>query len=165
MGIPIVELEDVDELDVAIDGADEVTPQLDLIKGLGGALLREKMVAQAAKTFVVIADASKRVDVLGTRAPLPVEVVQFAHRGHERFFRSLGAEPALRMRKDGAPYVTDNGNYIYDCKFARIEDPAALAARLVIRAGIVETGLFIRMASVALIADDDQVTTLRTSKR
>jgi ribose 5-phosphate isomerase A len=163
LAIPLIELNEVAELDVAVDGADEIGPNLDLIKGMGGALLREKMIAQAARQFIVIADASKRVDILGSRSALPVEVVPFAHRAHERFLRALGALPALRTTSAG-PYVTDNGNFIYDCKFERIADPPALAATLAARAGVVETGLFISMANVALIADDVQVTTLLASR-
>jgi ribose 5-phosphate isomerase A len=162
LGIPIVELEEVDKLDVAIDGADEITPSLDLIKGLGGALLREKMVVQAAKRFIVIADASKRVEALGTKAALPVEVVQFAHRVHERFFRTLGCVPTLRMNPDGQPFMTDNANLIYDCKFSRIDDPKTLAAKLADRAGVVESGLFLGIASAALIADEKQVATIQS---
>src|SRR5437764_1093830 len=101
LGIPLVTLAECPTLDVTVDGADEVGPSLDLIKGLGGALLREKMVAQAAKRFVVIADSSKRVDALGTKAPVPVEVVQFAHAAHQRFFRSIGGVPTLRRKSDG----------------------------------------------------------------
>jgi ribose 5-phosphate isomerase A len=164
LAIPIIGLDEVDELDVAVDGADEVGPNLDLIKGMGGALLREKMVAQAARQFIVIADASKRVDVLGTRSALPVEVVPFAHRAHEPFLQSLGASPALRTTPAAKPYVTDNGNFIYDCHFRRIADPSALAAALAARAGVVETGLFIGIASLALIGDNTRVTTLRASR-
>ena len=116
------------------------------------------MVAQAAKRFVVIADSSKRVDALGTKAPVPVEVVQFAHAAHQRFFRSIGGVPTLRRKSDGQPLVTDNGNFIYDCKFNRIDDPQSLEAKLAERAGVVETGLFLGMASVALIADNSGVT-------
>jgi ribose 5-phosphate isomerase A len=161
LGIPIMSLDEAPELDVAIDGADEVAPNLDLIKGMGGALLREKMVAQAARRFVVIADASKRVAALGTRCAVPVEVVPFASRVHEKFFRSLGAKPTLREKPDRQPYVTDNGNYIYDCKFDSINDPKELAAELANRAGIVETGLFLGMASVALVAEAEGVMTLQ----
>ena len=156
LGIPTISLAQA-KPDVTIDGADEVAPNLDLIKGLGGALLREKLVAQNSKLLVIIADASKAVPKLGTKSPLPVEVTQFAHEVHPEFFRSLGAVPALRKTPDGAPYVTDNGNYIYDCRFDGIDDPATLDAQLQIRAGVVDTGLFVGMASVALIADDDKV--------
>src|SRR4051794_17809872 len=117
LGIPVTTLAESPRLDVAVDGADEVDPKLDLTKGLGGALLREKIIAQAADTFVVIADSSKDVPRLATKAPLPVEVVPFAHEAQVPFFRSLGCEPILRRSADGKVYVTDNANYIYDCRF------------------------------------------------
>jgi len=155
LGIPLTSLAHAHP-DVTIDGADEIDPHLDLIKGLGGALLREKVVAQNSKLHVIIADTSKTVPKLGTKAPLPVEVAQFAHEVHAEFFRSLGSTPALRKTPDGAPYVTDNGNYIYDCKFASgIDDPAALDAMLQIRAGVLDTGLFVGIAGAALIANED----------
>ena len=157
LGIPLCQLRDVPYLDVAVDGADEVDPNLNLIKGLGGALLREKIVAQAAKKFVVIADSSKKVQALGTKAPLPVEVTQFAHDAQIRFFRALGCEPVLRKTPDGQPFITDNGNVIYDCRFPKITDPAALELKLLKHAGIVDTGLFIGIASVVLIAGETGV--------
>ena len=160
LGIPLITLAE-GKPDVTIDGADEVAPNLDLIKGLGGALLREMVVAQNSGRLIIIADAGKAVPKLGTKSPLPVEVAQFAHDAHVEFFRSLGATPALRKTPDGTTYVTDNGNYIYDCRFASIEDAAALDARLHSRAGVVETGLFVGIAAVALIADDDGVRELR----
>ena len=154
--IPLTTLADSPRPDVTIDGADEVAPNLDLIKGLGGALLREKIVAQNSKKLVIIADASKVVTKLGTKAMLPVEVAPFAHETHESFLRSLGATPALRRTGD-APYLTDNGNYIYDCRFNGIDDAPALDLALRRRAGVVETGLFVGMASVALIAGEEKV--------
>jgi ribose 5-phosphate isomerase A len=163
-GIPVVSLTQAGELDVDVDGCDEVTPTLDLIKGLGGALLREKMIVQHAKRFVVIADASKTVERLGTKAPLPVEVVTFEHEATARFLKSLGSTPELRTKADGSPFVTDNGNYIYHCRFAHgIDDPAALDAALHARAGVVDTGLFLGVADVALVADDAGVRTMRAS--
>lgn len=153
LGIPLTTLRVSPVLDVAVDGADEVAPGLRLIKGLGGALLREKIVAQAAKRFVVIADGGKVVEKLGTKAPLPVEVTPFEHEAHVGFFRSLGAEPVLRLAAGGQAYVTDNGNLIYDLRFAGgIEDAEALELALLRRAGVVDTGLFLRHAGVALIA-------------
>ncbi len=158
LGIPLTTLSDVPYLDVAVDGADEVDPSLRLIKGLGGALLREKIVAQAARRFVVIADAGKRVARLGTRSPLPVEVTAFEHASHTGFFRSLGADPVLRSGPDGKPYITDNGNVIYDCRFpSGIDDPAALEIALLKHAGVVDTGLFLDIASIVLIATDTGV--------
>ena len=165
LGIPVIDLADVDEpLDVTVDGADEVAPNLDLIKGLGGALLREKIVAQNSRSLVIIADASKRVTRLGTRSPVPVEVAQFAHVVTARFLASLGCKPRLRM-KDDAPLVTDNANFIYDCHFPLgISDAAALQNSLRSHAGVIESGLFLHVAQIALIADDSgHVETLRRS--
>jgi len=153
LGIPLVTLGDCPELSLAIDGADEVSPRLDLIKGLGGALLREKLVALAAKRFIVVVDDSKLVRRLGTRVPVPVEVIPFGWTTLVPFFEHLGAVPILRRTPDGAPCVTDNGNYLVDCRFARgIPDPAALARALAKRTGIVEDGLFLRIARVAVVA-------------
>ncbi len=156
LGIPLITLAQA-KPDVTIDGADEIDPQLNLIKGLGGALLREKIVAQNSGTLIIIADAGKSVSKLGTKSPLPVEVARFAHEAHVDFFRELGATPTLRKTPDGAAYVTDNGNHIYDCTFSGIEDPAAMNAKLHGRAGVVETGLFVGIAAVALVADETGV--------
>ena len=161
LSIPLVSLAQVDQIDVDVDGADEIDPKLDLIKGLGGALLREKIIAQNSRRMVVIADASKRVDVLGSRAPLPVEVVQFEHDAQARFLRTLGCTPTLRTGADGKPFVTDNGNVLYDCRFARIQDAEGLEAALQQRAGIVESGLFLDIADTAIIADADGVKVLK----
>ena len=157
LGIPLLTLAQCPRLEVTVDGADEVDPELNLIKGLGGALLREKIVAQNSATLVIIADATKAVTKLGTRSGLPVEVAPFAYETHEAFFRTLGAAPTLRRTADGAVFVTDNGNHIYDCKFDGIDDPAGLEAALRRRAGVIESGLFIGMAAVALIADEQGV--------
>jgi ribose 5-phosphate isomerase A len=159
LGIPLTTLDEQPRLALCIDGADEVGPRLDLIKGLGGALLREKLVARAARRFIVIADASKRVRKLGTRAPVPVEVVPFGWTTHDAFFRKLGAEPVLRRAPGGEPLVTDGGHYIVDCRFANgIKDPRALARALAARPGIVEDGLFLGMAHAACIATPRGVT-------
>lgn len=156
LDIPLVSLVEAPHPDVTIDGADEIDPNLDLIKGLGGALLREKIVAQNSSKLVIIADAGKVVERLGTRAMLPIEVVQFSHEAHVPFIRRLGGEPALRRAKDGSPFVTDNGNYIYDCRFeGGILEPHKVEQALRTRAGIVESGLFLKMAAVAVIADAD----------
>jgi ribose 5-phosphate isomerase A len=153
LGIPLTTLDDHPHLALAIDGADEVGPHLDLIKGLGGALLREKLVARAAKRFIVIVDASKRVRRLGTRAPLPVEVVPFGWSTHLPFLERLGARPALRRTVDGSPFLTDGGHYVVDCSFpSGIRDPRAVARALAARPGIVEDGLFLRMAHEAFVA-------------
>jgi len=154
--IPIVALADAAP-DVTVDGADEVDPHLDLIKGLGGALLREKMVAQASKKLVIIADASKAVARLGTKSPLPVEVVQFSHEVHVPLLRSLGGAPTLRITSAGRPYVTDNGNFIYDVKFDGIDRPSEILKSLRAQAGIVDCGLFLGLASLVLIADEQRV--------
>ena len=159
LGIPLTTLGKNPMIDVTVDGADEVTPNLDLIKGLGGALIREKIVAQNSKKLIIIADTSKRVDQLGTQAALPVEVVPFSHEVHESFFRSLGGEPKLRKHA-GMVFNTDNGNLIYDVKFPPVQDAAALELKLLQRAGIVGCGLFLQMASTVLIGDADAVTRL-----
>lgn len=157
LGIPVVPLSEHPELDIAIDGADEVDPSLDLIKGLGGALLREKMIAQAARRFVVIADATKCVKRLGTRSPVPVEVVPFEHQIHETFFTQLGGHPLLRKTETRDPLITDNGNLIYDLHFPDgIDSPAELESKLKSRAGIVETGLFLGICDAVVIADDNE---------
>jgi ribose 5-phosphate isomerase A len=161
LGIPLTHFGESPAIDVTVDGADEVGPGLNLIKGLGGALLREKIVAQYSRRLVIIADESKKVIYLGRRCPLPVEVTQFAHEASERFLRSLGSVPALRMGENDAPFVTDNGNFIYDCRFPRIEDPRSLQEKLAHQAGIVETGLFLDMADVILLAGIDSMETLK----
>jgi ribose 5-phosphate isomerase A len=153
LGVPLTTLDEHPRRALALDGADEIGPRLDLIKGLGGAFLREKLVALAARRFVVIADASKRVRKLGTRAPVPVEVVPFGWMTHLPFFESLGSTAALRRTADGEPFVTDEGHYIVDCRFARgIPDARAVARALARRPGVVEHGLFLGMARIALVA-------------
>jgi ribose 5-phosphate isomerase A len=153
LGIPLLTLDAVSSLDLAIDGADEFDPSLDLIKGLGGALLWEKIVAAAARRFIVVVDESKRVPRLGTRAPVPVEVVPFGWRTLLEPFRRLGAEPVLRSGVDGAPFVTDGGHYIIDCSFADgLADAVAMEAALRRHPGVVETGLFLGMASAVIVA-------------
>jgi ribose 5-phosphate isomerase A len=143
LGIPLTTLEDQPKLDVAIDGADEVDKAGNMIKGAGGALLWEKIVARAAKRLVIVVDKSKMVERLGTKYALPVEVVAFGWGTHVEPIRALGAEPVLRM-KAGNPYRTDEGHYLLDCKFADgIADAAALQDKLLARAGVVDTGLFL----------------------
>lgn len=152
-GIPLVSLADHPHLDLTVDGADEVSPALDLIKGMGGALLREKMVAQASERFVIIADAGKSVDRLGTLSPLPVEVVDWGWSGHVTFLEGVGAEVITRRLDDGPPFKSDNGNIILDCRFPYgIDDPAHLEESLRNRAGVVVTGLFLGMATDAIMA-------------
>ncbi len=155
LGIPLVDLSAETRIDLAIDGADEIEHgSLALIKGLGGALLREKIVAGVAARFVVIADDSKAVDQLGRIAPVPVEVVSFGHEVTARRLAELGGQPALRHDASGAPFVTDGGNILYDCAgFAPISDAEGLAEQLDATIGVIEHGLFIGMAAEAYIAD------------
>lgn len=157
-GIPLTSLDEQPHLDLMIDGADEIDARLDLIKGLGGALLWEKIVATASDRMIVVADASKRVAHLGESAPLPVEVVPFGWRTHVPFLESLGARPTLRTREDGEPFVTDGGHIILHCRFEGcIPDPYAVNTALSERAGIVDTGLFLGFATTAVIAGADEV--------
>jgi ribose 5-phosphate isomerase A len=159
LGIPVRTLAELPELDVGIDGADEVDPRLRLIKGLGGAFLREKVVAAAASRFVVVADESKLVERLGDHAPLPVEVVQFAAAGCDRLLRQRGWEPELRMA-GGDPYVTDEGNHVFDCRRADWDDPEALEAGICAVPGVVAHGLFLDFARAAYVATSDGVRVL-----
>ena len=152
LGIPLTTLDAHPVVDLTIDGADEVDPQLNLIKGGGGALLREKIVAQASRREIIAVDESKLSPALGTRWPLPVEVVSFGWRSQALFLESLGAEITLRRNDDGPPYRTDQGNLIVDCDFGPIFRPAELAARLGGRAGIGEHGLFLGLATDVIVA-------------
>jgi ribose 5-phosphate isomerase A len=152
-GIPLTSLAEHPRLDLTVDGADEVSPELDLIKGMGGALLREKMLAQAAARFLIIADEAKSVSRLGTRSALPVEVVDWGSAAHITFLRDWGADASVWELPDGRPYKTDNGNLILVCRFAGgIDDPRALHEALKARAGVIETGLFLGMADEAVFA-------------
>lgn len=148
--IPLVTFADVRELDLTIDGADEISPRLDLIKGGGGALLREKLVAAASKRLIVVADESKLVPALGS-FPLPVEVVPFGWEITARRVENLNLKQSLRM-SDGKPFLTDNGNYILDCDCGKIENPAQFHRELKLLTGVVETGLFVGMADAAVVA-------------
>lgn len=156
LGIEVIDFRTVTAIDVAIDGADEVGPELALIKGGGGALLREKIVASAAKQFVIVADASKVVARLG-KFPLPVEVIQLAEPLVRSKLEALGLRPSRRKHKDGSDYVTDEGNFILDCACGEIADPARIAAEIRAIVGVVEHGLFLHMATRALIADSSGV--------
>jgi len=160
LGIPLITFEDAAEIDVTIDGTDEFDPQLRLIKGGGGALLREKIVASASRQVVIIADASKQVPMLG-RFPLPVEVVPFAQPLVARRIAALGAAVEIRRASSGSPFLTDSGNHILDCKFGTINDPSALAHVLDGIPGLVEHGLFINLASVVLVARGSEVEEIR----
>lgn len=160
VGIPLTSLDECQEIAVTVDGADEVDPQLRLIKGGGGALLREKIVASATKQMVVVADASKRVERLG-KFPLPVEVIKFAQTLVAKRISTWGAEVSLRTNPDGSAFVTDENNHILDCRFGEIQDPDALARQLSEMPGVVEHGLFIGIASVALFARGSEIMELR----
>ena len=162
VGVPLTTLDEHPEIDITLDGADEIDPHLNLIKGGGGALLREKVVASASKKMVVISDSSKLVPVLG-KFPLPVEVISFARAVVEKKIAGLGASVKWRTRADGSLYLTDNGNPILDCSFGKIEDPVALARVLSDTAGVVEHGLFIGLASVALVGKGSNAVELSPS--
>jgi ribose 5-phosphate isomerase A len=159
LGIPLATLDECPSLDLAIDGADEVAPGLALIKGLGGAHLREKVVACASARFVIVADDSKLVSRLGERAPLPVEVTGFARAVCQRLLREQDWTPVLRMR-DGEPWITDEGNLILDCRRERWNDPPALQRKLADMPGVVEHGLFLGLAAAAYVASADGVRVL-----
>jgi ribose 5-phosphate isomerase A len=164
LGIPLTTLADHPRLDLAVDGADEVDPVLNLIKGLGRALLREKIVEIHADHFLVIVDESKLVTRLG-RGPLPVEIVPFNAGAHLRWLNTLGCQAEQWLEADGSPVVTDNGNFLALCRFPDgIDDPYALACILTARPGIVEHGLFLDMASAAIVAGTNGIRVLeRTS--
>ncbi len=152
LGIPLTTLDDHPRIDLTIDGADEVDPNLDLIKGGGGALLREKIVAQASQREIIVVDESKLSAALGTHWPVPVEVVPFGWRLQRNYLESLGARPVLRQTGDGVPFETDQGNLILDCAFGPIPRPAELAGQMNQRAGVVEHGLFIGLAADVIVA-------------
>lgn len=160
LGIPLTTLERHPVVDLTIDGADEVDPALNLIKGGGGALLREKIVAQASRREIIVVDESKLSPLLGTRWVVPVEVLPFGWRAQAMYLESLGAAVTLRRLPDGSAFTTDQCNYILDSNFGTIPDPVALAARLDARAGIVGHGLFIGIASEVIVAGRDGLRTL-----
>ncbi len=159
-GIPLVELEAGTRLDLTIDGADAVAAgSLDLVKGLGGALLREKMVAQASDRLLIVVDASKLVDQLGMNGPIPVEITPFGWKATSGRVAALGLRPVLRQGPSG-PFHTDGGNLILDCETAPVDDPAALDRALQAIVGVVETGLFIGRTTAVYVADPAGVRTL-----
>ncbi len=153
-GIPLLTLDEVDSIDVAIDGADEIDHHFYAIKGGGGALLREKIIAKASNKFIVVADSKKVVQKLGS-FPLPVEVVPFGVRKTESYIQRFGCQTVLRMKGD-TPYVTDNGNYIIDCTFDVIADPKQLEKDLNNITGVVENGLFIDMVKDVITINEDK---------
>jgi ribose 5-phosphate isomerase A len=156
LGIPLTTLDECQEIAVTVDGADEVDPQLRLIKGGGGAMLREKIVASATQQLVIVADATKRVPILG-KFPLPVEVIKFAQALVGKRIAALGAEVRLRRAVNGSPYLTDENNHILDCRFGQIPDADGLARRLSEMPGVVEHGLFIGMASTVIFASGSDI--------
>jgi ribose 5-phosphate isomerase A len=165
LGIPLTTLDCTPQLDVVIDGADEIDPDLNLIKGLGGAHLREKVVACAGRLMVVVADETKLVARLGDRVPLPVEVVEFALAVCDRKLRERGWRPALRMAAAGGPFVTDEGNAILDCRRDDWSDPAALALHVREVPGVVEHGFFLGMAGAAVVGTGAGVRVLERGPR
>ena len=150
--IPLVGFDEKQQIDLTIDGADEVDPDLNLIKGGGGALLREKVVAQASRQNIIIVDDSKLSSRLGTTWALPIEVIEFACSSEASFLKSLGATVSIRTRADGSNFITDQNNLILDADFGQISDSAKLALQLNERAGIVEHGLFLNLASDVIVA-------------
>ncbi|HMB08496.1 MAG TPA: ribose-5-phosphate isomerase RpiA [Isosphaeraceae bacterium] len=164
-GISLRDVDELDTLEINLDGADEIDFQFRMIKGRGGALLREKIVASAARRRVTIVTAEKRVGRLGSRMPLPVEVSGFGVRHTERAIRALGAETEVRRNPDGSSYVTDGGNLIIDCRFASIDDPAALEQRLRRVAGVFETGLFLGLCDLLIVGHAEQTELIENPSR
>lgn len=161
LGITLTDFAQHPEIDLTFDGADEALPgRLDLIKGLGGALLREKIVAAASRRLLIMVDDLKLVRVIGEKAPVPVEVVAFGWQATERALVQIGAETTLRLNANGAPFVTDGGNLILDCRFGPIADAAALEAKLSGLVGVVESGLFTGLADQVIVAAPDGVKVL-----
>ena len=165
LNIPLCSLDDQPDIDVTIDGADEVDPDLNLIKGGGGALLREKVVAQASRQNVIIVDDSKLSARLGTKWALPVEVIPFAAKTEASFLESLGASVSIRSQGDGSNFKTDQNNLILDADFGPISDLAKLAAQLNGRAGIVEHGLFLELASDLIVAESNGIRHLKRNEK
>jgi ribose 5-phosphate isomerase A len=163
LGIPLTRLDDVLAVDLTIDGADEVDPQLNLIKGGGGALLREKMVAQASRRVMIIVDEGKLAPALGTNWAVPIEVVEFGWGATERWLAAHGARVTRRLTADGGPFRTDQGHFILDCSFGLITDPTELGRKLADRAGIVEHGLFVGLATDLVVAGSDGIRHLRNA--
>lgn len=165
LNIELITFNELDRsLDIAFDGADEVASDLSLTKGLGGALLRERVVAYEAEKFVVLVTPEKIVDKLGSRTHIPIEVIPFASPASLRHLAELGGKPVIRKRDGGGPFVTDNQNWIADVTFAPIDDPAALDAKIRKIPGVVDTGFFIGMADVVLVGDPGEVRELKPGR-
>lgn len=165
-GIPLEDLDEHEQVDITLDGADEVDPQLQLIKGRGGALLREKIVAAASRQFVILVDETKLVDRLGHKVPVPVEVVPFARRVVERLLRDLGGACSLRREPGtGQPFVTDSYHWILDCDFDGVPDPALLESQINDLPGVVENGLFIDLTDVVVIGGANGVETRKRAAK
>lgn len=163
--IPLRELDDVQTLDINLDGADEVDSRFRMIKGRGGALLREKLVASSARRRVTVITPAKRVTRLGDSAPVPVEVSPVGTRHVENRLRELGAETRSRLRADGQPFLTDGGNKIIDCRFSTFQDPAELDSRLKQTVGVFETGLFIDLCDLLVVGHTDHVEQIESRTR
>jgi ribose 5-phosphate isomerase A len=164
LGIPMMSDDMPNSLDLTIDGADEVDPDLNLIKGRGGALLREKIAAQASRRVIAVVDDSKLSPRLGTLHAVPVEVISFGWRSQFRYLESLGAKVEARYNADGSLFATDSGNRILDCNFGPIASPSELAAKLSARAGIAEHGLFLDLATDLIVAGKDGIRHLKRKK-
>ncbi len=164
LNIPITTLEEHPVVDLTIDGADEVDPHLEVIKGGGGALLREKIVAQASRREIIVVDESKLSAALCTRFALPIEVIPFGWTTHLTFLEALGGQPKLRMASDGSLFKTDQGNFILDCRFEPLASASALAElaeKIKARTGVVEHGFFIGVASEVIVAGADRIRNIR----
>jgi ribose 5-phosphate isomerase A len=156
VGVSLTTLKEHPEIDVTVDGADEVSPSLDLIKGLGGALVREKIVAHASKRVIIVVDDSKMVKQLGTRAPIPVEVVPFAVDSVK--LKLVRWKGSVKIReKDGRPFVSDNGNYIIDWQYGAIEDPNGTEMKLKGITGVVDSGIFSKVAEMVIVAEGSSI--------
>lgn len=164
LGIPLAAFDDVPRLDLGIDGADEIDPNLNVIKGGGGALLYEKLVALSCADYIVVSASEKRSPALGTRFMLPVEVVPFGWTHTASRLRAMGMEPVLRPGPDGDPLVTDNGGYILDCRPGPIRDPAAVAAAIKATTGVVDHGIFAGIARSAIIVEPDGEIVVETAR-
>jgi ribose 5-phosphate isomerase A len=161
LGIPLLTLAEAGRLDVTFDGADEVDPQLDLIKGYGGALVREKIVAASSDRLVILVGEEKLVSKLGDRGRLPVEVIPFGEPLARERLRALGCEPELRTDEDGRPYTTDNGNHVLDCRVGPIDRPGELDVAITTIPGVLGTGLFVGMAEAVVVQRGSEVEVLR----